>query len=93
MKLQWLIVAGVLVGVVAADSAFARSRHYRIGSRCADRPYQFSIEGLLFNHPSPNGCAPPVYVGGEYVGQDPDANIRLQLKRDPSTGYAYDLAH
>ncbi len=23
-----------------------------------------------------------VYVGGKYIGQDPDANVRLQLRRD-----------
>jgi hypothetical protein len=23
-----------------------------------------------------------VYVGGKYIGQDPDPNIRLQLRRD-----------
>jgi hypothetical protein len=38
--------------------------------------------------PQPNGCAPPVYAYGKYVGQDPDPNIRLQLLRDPATGYS-----
>ena len=37
--------------------------------------------------PQPNGCAPPVYSGGQYVGQDPDPYIRSQLLRDPATGY------
>jgi hypothetical protein len=23
-----------------------------------------------------------VYMGGKYIGQDPDANVRLQLRRD-----------
>ena len=23
-----------------------------------------------------------VYVGGKYIGKDPDANVRLQLRRD-----------
>jgi hypothetical protein len=23
-----------------------------------------------------------VFVGGKYIGQDPDANVRLQLRRD-----------
>jgi hypothetical protein len=23
-----------------------------------------------------------VHVGGKYIGQDPDANVRLQLRRD-----------
>ena len=45
--------------------------------------------GWLFNPaPQPNGCAPPVYAYGRYIGQDPDPFIRLQLKRDPATGYS-----
>ncbi len=23
-----------------------------------------------------------VFIGGKYIGQDPDANVRLQLRRD-----------
>jgi hypothetical protein len=56
--------------------------------RCDDRPYEFSWIGVLTNPPpGPNGCAPAVYQHGRYVGQDPDPNIRFQLRRDPATGY------
>jgi len=34
------------------------------------------------SEPQANGCAPAVYSGGRFVGQDPDPNIRLQLRRD-----------
>jgi hypothetical protein len=92
MKIRWLVIAcaGLAfagLGVIAADPALARGRH-KVTPHCVDRPYHFSWEKLLFGtRPGPNGCAPPVYFGGIYVGQDPDPNIRFQLKRDPETGY------
>ena len=99
MKLRWLVVACAGVSMVAAGPALAKykKRHhktYRISRYCIDRPIEFSLAGILFNpRPQPNGCAPPVFAGGYYVGQDPDAFIRQQLHRDPETGYAYELAH
>ena len=99
MKLRWLVVACAGVSLVAVAPALAKykKRHhknYRISRHCVDQPSQFSWAGILLNpRPSPNGCAPPVFVGGYYVGQDPDPFIRQQLRRDPETGYAYELAH
>ncbi len=93
MKLRWFIVALAALAVMAADPAAARSRH-KAKSRCVDQPHEFSIAGLLLNQPpQPNGCAPPVYAYGVYVGQDPDPFIRQQLRRDPSTGYESYLAY
>ena len=37
--------------------------------------------------PQWNGCSPPVYVGGEFIGQDPDVNVRHTLRRDPEEGF------
>jgi hypothetical protein len=92
MKFSWFVIALVALAVMAADPAAARHRH-KAKLRCVDRPYEFSWGGFLFNpRPLPNGCAPPVYAYGEYVGQDPDAFIRLQLKRDPQTGYSGNTA-
>ena len=93
MKLRWLVVVCAALGVAAAGPALAKHKtryhkHYRVSRVCVDRPYEFSWTGWLFNpRPGPNGCAPPVYAYGRYVGQDPDPNIRLQLRRDPATGY------
>jgi hypothetical protein len=53
---------------------------------CADRPAPFSWQNFLFGPgqpPRPNGCAPAVYHGREFIGQDPDINVRYQLNRDP----------
>lgn len=95
MTFRWLLSVGAGLalagmGLAAADQAQARSRH-RAPPQCVDRPQHF-LEGLFTNRkPGPNGCAPPVFAFGEYIGQDPDPNLRHQLRRDPETGYAYDL--
>ncbi len=91
MTLRWAVVTVAVLGVIVTDPALARSRH-KARPNCAAQPLQFSWTGWLFNPPpQPNGCSPPVYFNGEFVGQDPDANIRTQLKRDPATGNLYDL--
>lgn len=93
MKLAWLVIA--IAALTAAGPAAARTKHpryHRVAPQCVDRPYEFSWLGILTNpKPAPNGCAPPVYQYGRYIGQDPDPNIRFQLRRDPATGYSGDL--
>ena len=90
MKIGWLVLASAAVALVASNPALARKRHHRaaVPPQCQDQPYAFSWGGLLTNGaPRPNGCAPDVYQYGYYIGQDPDPNIRMQLLRDPATGY------
>jgi len=90
MKIRSGVIALAVLGIVATDPALARSRH-NARPHCVDRPFEFSWSGFWFNPPPEwNGCSPPVYVDGEFVGQDPDANIRFQLSRDPATGNLYD---
>lgn len=92
MKLVWLIIAIAALAVAATVPASARAKHHRhraYRAHCVDRPKPFSWGFVLPGSPAPepNGCAPPVYEYGLYVGQDPDPNIRFQLRRDPATGY------
>lgn len=93
MTLKWAVMAGVLtacLGIIAANPALARVKHHKTARHCVDRtPSEPSLYGFIFNPPpQPNGCAPPVYAYGRYVGQDPDPFIRQQLNRDPRTGYS-----
>ncbi len=84
------VFAVLLLALSAAAPADARAKH-RAKPRCVDRPAPtLSPDFLWPGHPSPqpNGCSPPVYVNGQYVGQDPDPNIRFQLLRDPATGFS-----
>jgi hypothetical protein len=87
MKIR-LAVAVIVVLSVAASPALARAKKER--TQCVDRPQQFSWNFLFPGQPAPrpNGCSPPVYNYGRFIGQDPDPNIRLQLLRDPGTGYS-----
>ena len=87
MKFRWIVIAVAAAGVITSDPALARARH-KADRHCASQPWDTSLTGWLFNpRPQPNGCAPPVYAYGKYVGQDPDPFIRQQLNRDPATGY------
>lgn len=92
MKANWLFVAVAILAAVVAGPASARTKHRPAQPVCVDRPYQFSLERMLLGPgPQPNGCSPPVYQFNRFVGQDPDPNIRFQLRRDPATGYTSDL--
>jgi hypothetical protein len=85
----WIGIACAIATVSAADIALARGRQV-LPSHCLkpSKAIEFSWEKLWFApKPRPNGCAPPVFVSGEYIGQDPDPNVRFQLSRDPETGY------
>ena len=91
-------VALAIAALTAAqDASFARAKHKvrharHVPAQCLDRPATFSWDHLIFGKGAePNGCAPPVYQYGRYVGQDPDPFIRLQLMRDPKTGSAADF--
>jgi hypothetical protein len=79
------IIVTLLFAVMVAPAA-AQPRQVKPAHRaCVDRPATFSWQSFLFGPPpQANGCAPAVYLGGQFIGQDPDPNIRLQLRRDPT---------
>jgi hypothetical protein len=94
MTYRWALAAIAVLCLLATDPALAGARH-KAKSACVEQPVPSVMNGLaryLFvptdHAPQPNGCAPPVYAYGKYVGQDPDPNIRFQLLRDPATGYS-----
>ena len=83
------LTAGLVLG--AADPELARSKHHHAKAKpaCEDRYVTFSWDFIwaLRPDPQPNGCAPAAYDAGRFVGQDPDRNIRHQLRRDPEEYY------
>ncbi|MEP7029429.1 MAG: hypothetical protein ABI830_00685 [Pseudolabrys sp.] len=90
MKLSWIVLAATGLALVSAGPALAKKhRAKHVAQRCNDAQQQFTWGFLEFGGPAPrwNGCSPPVYNGTEFVGQDPDFNIRAQLRRDPDTGH------
>ena len=91
MKFSRIAIAAIVLAaglsLVAADPALARVRH-KVARHCDQTANGPSLYGFFFNPaPKPNGCPPPVYAYGRYVGQDPDPYIRQQLNRNPQTGY------
>jgi hypothetical protein len=90
MKFKWIAVTALLITGIAAAVPAPASAHVKkkVARACADVPSGPTLGGFFFNPaPRPNGCTPPVYEYGRYVGQDPDPFIRQQLRRDPQTGY------
>ncbi|HEY7231255.1 MAG TPA: hypothetical protein VH558_12860 [Pseudolabrys sp.] len=88
MRIGLAVVSVAVISAIAVSPALARTKKARV--QCIDRPQQFSWSFLLPGQPAPqpNGCSPPVYNYGRFIGQDPDPNIRQQLRRDPATGYS-----
>ena len=91
MTLKWIAIAATALvaglAVTAADPALARTKR-KAPRQCVEQPQTFTFGGIFSNRaPQPNGCTPPGYNYGRYVGQDPDPFIRQQLMRDPQTGY------
>jgi hypothetical protein len=83
MTFKTLIAA--LAIALAASPAVAKSLRHRAPAGCIDSPARLSIPDILFGfdpEPQANGCAPAVYEGGRFVGQDPDPNVRLELRRN-----------
>jgi hypothetical protein len=75
----------VFAAAVSAAPALAQTQRQATTPTCVNNyPQRSLIETIFSTGPAPqaNGCAPAVYSGGRFVGQDPDPNIRLQLRRD-----------
>jgi len=87
MKSVLLFAAIVALAFGSADAASARIKKQSPQAHCVQQPIRLWNFWPGRDYPQPNGCAPPVYQHGRYVGQDPDPNIRFQLMRDPTTGY------
>ena len=81
--MRYLVITATLS--LLASSALAQQPRQADPSTCAPNYPQRSVMGMLFSTgptPQANGCAPAVYSGGRFIGQDPDPNIRLQMLRD-----------
>ncbi|HVV78805.1 MAG TPA: hypothetical protein VHD59_04210 [Pseudolabrys sp.] len=83
--MQTRIILAAISVALATGPALAQKPRHPAPARCVDAAKPFSLMDMIFSTgpaPQANGCAPAVYDGGRFVGQDPDPNIRLQLRRD-----------
>jgi hypothetical protein len=68
-----IAAAGMVFSLTAAEAAQLRHRHHHAGYRA---------------HAQYTGAYPrPIYNGQDYLGNDPDPNIRFQIMRDLQTHY------
>ena len=75
MKRITLTIAavGVAISLTTANAAQLRHRHHHFGYRA---------------HAHYAGAYPrPISYGQDYLGNDPDPNIRFQIRRDLQTHY------
>ena len=83
--MQTKIILAAISCVLVASPALAKKTRHLAPAHCVDAAKPFSLVDMIFSTgpaPQANGCAPAVYESGRFVGQDPDPNVRLQLRRD-----------
>ena len=74
-------VATVALASIIALPAMAQTRRapaQQMYPSQFDQPYYGRAEGYPRGYAGPNA----VYEGNQYLGQDPDPNVRLQLRLD-----------
>ena len=81
MKRTTLILAGagLAISMTSADAAQLRHRHHHHGY---SHNYGYRAHAQYMGR-YPRG----IYNGQDYLGNDPDPNIRFQIKRDLQTHY------
>ena len=74
-----VLIATIALATAVATPALAQTAGRRIPQQNlqGDQFYGRSVE-----RPHSANPAYDVYEGGQYVGSDPDPNVRLQLRRD-----------
>ena len=68
------LILGAALAVLAASPVLAQPMHHTSYSR---------LDGIRAQAPAVSNDS--VFVGGNYAGTDPDANVRLQLQKDYSS--------
>lgn len=72
----FLLVATAAVSLALAAPAEAASKKHK---KSVKRAHTGSVYSISARHPGSND----VYVGGEYIGRDPDPFIRLMMRQHP----------
>jgi hypothetical protein len=85
MKTMKKMLFGVSMAALIASPALAQTTRQH-SSAANHRAVQ--EEQWLAGQPMQNAYAPDVVIeGGKIVGQDPDPNVRLELRRDSISEY------
>ena len=79
------LMTAVVLATLISGSAFAQSYEPNRGSGNIIDPIWAHTNNASVTAAPVTKSAPSekVYFGGKVIGQDPDANVRLMLERDP----------
>jgi hypothetical protein len=83
--MTWKTLIAALALAMVASPALAKKPRQQVSVGCVDNWPRRSLSEILFSfgqEPRANGCAPAVHDHGQFIGQDPDPNVRLQLLRN-----------
>ncbi len=75
-----ILAISLVAGSIAATSADAQTRRHTLNPAAAAARAQVPPRAPAATEAAPQ--SPAVYEWGKYQGQDPDANVRLMLRRD-----------
>lgn len=73
-----IVAIALVAGSLAASSADAQTNRHRLSPAAAAARAQSHSQAPAEGTPQ----SPAVYEWGKYQGQDPDANVRLMLRKD-----------
>jgi len=76
MRTKIFVAAGLLVAVIASPALAQTTTPQRTEASASDQGSRHS------GRSQPTSSRYDVYLGGQYVGSDPDPNIRAQLPRE-----------
>jgi opacity protein-like surface antigen len=83
-KMKTLVAAVTLAAIFAAPAlAQTASRHTNAQQGYSPYEESYGRTETLRHSARPNN---DVYENGQYVGSDPDANVRLEMRRDNHQG-------
>ena len=75
-----ILAIALVAGSIATTSADAQTRRHQLTPAAAAARAQVPPRAPATSQAAPE--SPAVYEWGKYQGQDPDANVRLMLRRD-----------
>jgi hypothetical protein len=82
------LIAALALAMVTSPAVAKKPRQHadrQVSAGCVDNWPRRSLSEIFFSfgqEPRANGCAPAVHDHGQFIGQDPDPNVRLQLLRN-----------
>jgi hypothetical protein len=82
MALAAVVLAGSMSTALADEAFDVDLYHANPNAATQFHQPQYAAAASSYAQAGPRVRSTPVYENGKYIGRDPDANVRLQLRRD-----------